>query len=180
MVNVRCWLYDFSKESSTPTRNHSILVEFRWVEQLISPVRPTMIGISWPRISTAIQEWLIHEDYNSQKSNLKFTLPLISVSCTLDVPMELATLHEYSPMMSANLASMVSVLLYVEVTLSTRVCVREYVVPLVIKVSPSFIHVTLVGGEPVEVQVRVEREEEMLCCIAITWGAAGSNSSRIV
>ena len=82
--------------------------------------------------------------------------------------MELATLHEYSPMMSANLASMVSVLLYVEVTLSTRVCRREYVVPLVIKVSPSFIHVTLVGGEPVEVQVRVAREEEMLRCIAIT------------
>ena len=81
-----------------------------------------------------------------------------------DVPMELPTLHEYSPMMSANLASMVSVFLYVEVILSTRVCncVRENVVPLVIKVSPSFIHMTLVGGEQVEVQVRVEREEERL------------------
>ena len=63
---------------------------------------------------------------------------------------------------------MQSSVLYVEVTLSTRVCRREYVVPLVIKVSPSFIHVTLVGGEPVEVQVRVAREEEMLRCIAIT------------
>ena len=96
------------------------------------------------------------------------SLPLILVSCVLDVPMELATLQEYSPMMSMKLASMVSVLLYVEVTLSTRVCVREYIVPLGIKVSPSFIHVTLVGGEPVEVQVRVEREEERLRSIAIT------------
>ena len=56
MVNVRCWLYDFSKESSTPTRNHSIIVEFRWVEQLISPVRSTMNGFSWPRISTATRD----------------------------------------------------------------------------------------------------------------------------
>ena len=93
---------------------------------------------------------------------------MISVSCTLDVPMELATLHENSPTTSTKLASIVSVLLYVEVTLSTRVCVREYIVPLGIKVSPSFIHVTLVGGEPVEVQVRVEREEERLRSIAIT------------
>ena len=56
MVNVRCWLYDFSKESSTPTRNHSILVEFRLVEQFISLIRPTMNGFSWPRISTATRE----------------------------------------------------------------------------------------------------------------------------
>ena len=86
--------------------------------------------------------------------------------------MELATLHEYSPRMSSKLASMVSVLLYVEVTLLTRVCVSEYVVPLVIRVSPSFVHVTVVGGEPVEVQVRVEREEEMLRSMAVTWGTA--------
>ena len=91
--------------------------------------------------------------------------------------MELATLHEYSPTTSTKLASMVSVFMYVEVILFTRVCAREYVAPSVIKVSPSFIHVTLVGGEPVEVQVRVEREEEMLRCIAITRGEAGGNST---
>jgi len=67
---------------------------------------------------------------------------------------------------------MVSVLLYVEVTLSTRVCVREYIVPSVINVSPSLVHMMLVGGEPVEVQVRVEREEDMLRSEAVTLGAA--------
>jgi len=86
--------------------------------------------------------------------------------------MELVTLHEYSPMVSTKLARMVSVLLYVEVTLSTRVCVREYIVPSVINVSPSLVHMMLVGGEPVEVQVRVEREEEMLRSTAVTLGAA--------
>jgi len=86
--------------------------------------------------------------------------------------MELVTLHEYSPMVSTKLARMVSVLLYVEVTLSTRVCVREYIVPSAINVSPSLVHMMLVGGEPVEVQVRVEREEDMLRSEAVMLGAA--------
>ena len=94
--------------------------------------------------------------------------------------MELATLHEYSPTTSAKLPSMVSVFLYVEVILFIRVCVREYVAPSVVRVSPSFVHVTLVGGEPVEVQVRVERGEEMLRCIASTRGTAEGNSNRFV
>ena len=54
---------------------------------------------------------------------------------------------------------MVSVLLYVEVALSTRVCVNEYIVSLAGSVTPSLVHVTVVGGEPVEVQARVVKEE---------------------
>ena len=49
---------------------------------------------------------------------------------------------------------------------------REYIVPSVIKVSPSLVQVMLVGGEPVEVQVRVEREEEILRSTAVTLGSA--------
>ena len=68
---------------------------------------------------------------------------------------------------------MVSVLLYVEVALSTRVCVNEYIASLAGSVTPSLVHVTVVGGEPVEVQVRVVKEEEMLRSNAITRGTAG-------
>ena len=67
---------------------------------------------------------------------------------------------------------MVSVLLYVEVALSTRVCVNEYIVSLAGSVTPSLVHVTVVGGEPVEVQVRVVKEEEMFRS-NVTRGAAG-------
>ena len=75
-------------------------------------------------------------------------------------------------MTSTKLASMVSVLLYVEVALSTRVWVNEYIVSLVGSVTPSLVHVTVVGGEPVEVQVRVVKEEEMFRS-NVTWGTAG-------
>ena len=68
---------------------------------------------------------------------------------------------------------MVSVLLYVEVALSTRVCVNEYIVSLVGSVTLSLVHVTVVGGEPVEVQVRVVMEEEVFCSNAVTRGTAG-------
>ena len=68
---------------------------------------------------------------------------------------------------------MVSVLLYVEVALSTRICVNEYIVSLAGSVTPSLVHVTVVGGEPVEVQVRVVKEEEMFCSKVVTRGAAG-------
>jgi len=153
------------------------------VEQLIFPIRPTMNSFSWPRISTATEgKYIFKKIYINpfESLNLKLFLPLISVSCIFDVPMELATLHEYSPTTSAKLPSMVSVFLYVEVILFIRVCVREYVAPSVVRVSPSFVHVTLVGGEPVEVQVRVEREEEMWRCIASTRGTAEGNSNRFV
>ena len=76
-------------------------------------------------------------------------------------------------MTSTKLASMVSVLLYVEVALSTRVCVNEYIVSLAGSVTPSLVHVTVVGGEPVEVQVRVVKEEEMFRSNAVTRGTAG-------
>ena len=84
-------------------------------------------------------------------------------------------------MTSKKLASMVSVLLYVEATLSTRVCVNEYIISLAGSVTPSFVHVTVVGGEPVEVQVRVVKEEEMFRSNAVTWGtAAGREMYRCV
>ena len=67
---------------------------------------------------------------------------------------------------------MVSVLLYVEVALSTRVCVNEYIVSLAGSVTPSLVHVTVVGGEPVEVQVRVVKEDETFRS-NVTRGAAG-------
>ena len=74
---------------------------------------------------------------------------------------------------------MVSVLLYVEATLSTRVCVNEYIISLAGSVTPSFVHVTVVGGEPVEVQVRVVKEEEMFRSNAVTRGtAAGRKTYR--
>ena len=76
-------------------------------------------------------------------------------------------------MTSTKLASMVSVLLYVEVALSTRVCVNEYIVSLAGSVTLSLVHVTVVGGEPVEVQVRVVKEEEMLRSKVVTRGTAG-------
>ena len=68
---------------------------------------------------------------------------------------------------------MVSVLLYVEVALSTRVCVNEYIVSLAGSVTPSLVHVTVVGGEPVEVQVRVVKEDEVFRSNAVTCGTAG-------
>ena len=68
---------------------------------------------------------------------------------------------------------MVSVLLYVEVALSTRVCVNEYIVSLAGSITPSLVHVTVVEGEPVEVQVRVVKEDEMFCSNAVRWGTAG-------
>ena len=69
---------------------------------------------------------------------------------------------------------MVSVLLYVEVALSTRVCVNEYIVSLAGSVTPSLVQVTVVGGEPVEVQVRVVKEEEVFCSNkVVTRGTAG-------
>ena len=67
---------------------------------------------------------------------------------------------------------MVSVLLYVEVALSTRVWVNEYIVSLAGSVTPSLVHVTVVGGEPVEVQVRVVKEDEVFCSKVVTWGTA--------
>ena len=76
-------------------------------------------------------------------------------------------------MTSTKLASMVSVLLYVEVALSTRVCVNEYIISLAGSVTPSLVHVTVVGGGPVEVQVRVVKEEEMFRSNAVTRGTAG-------
>ena len=71
---------------------------------------------------------------------------------------------------------MVSVLLYVEATLSTRVCVNEYIISLAGSVTPSFVHVTVVGGEPVEVQVRVVKEEEMFRS-NVTRGTAGGRET---
>ena len=68
---------------------------------------------------------------------------------------------------------MVSVLLYVEVALSTRICVNEYIVSLAGSVTPFLVHVTVVGGEPVEVQVRVVKEDEMFRSNTVTWGTAG-------
>ena len=68
---------------------------------------------------------------------------------------------------------MVSVLLYVEVALSTRVCANEYIVSLAGSVTPSLVHVTVVGGEPVEVQVRVVKEEEMFRSNVTRGTAAG-------
>ena len=63
-------------------------------------------------------------------------------------------------------------MLYVEVALSTRVCVNEYIVSLAGSVTPSLVHVTVVGGEPVEVQVRVVMEDEVFCCKVVTRGTA--------
>ena len=50
---------------------------------------------------------------------------------------------------------------------------NEYIVSLAGSVTPSLVHVTVVGGEPVEVQVRVVKEEEMFLSNAVTWGTAG-------
>ena len=75
-------------------------------------------------------------------------------------------------MTSTKLALMVSVLLYVEVALSTRVCENEYIVSLAGSVTLSLVHVTVVGGEPMEVQVRVVKEEETFCSKVVTRGAA--------
>ena len=99
-------------------------------------------------------------------------VPLTSVFCTLDVPMEFDTLQEQFPMTSIKLASMVSVLLQVEVALSTRVCVNEYIVSLAGSVTPSLAQVTVVGGEPVEVQVRAVKEEDVFCSNTVTRGTA--------
>ena len=71
---------------------------------------------------------------------------------------------------------MVSVLLYMEVALSTRVCVNEYIASLAGSVTPSLVHVTVVGGEPVEVQVRVVKEEEMFRS-NVTRGTAGGRET---
>ena len=73
---------------------------------------------------------------------------------------------------------MVSVLLYVEVALSTRVCVNEYIVSLAGSITPSLVHVTVVGGEPVEVQVRVVKEDEMFCSNTVTCGTAGGRKCK--
>ena len=72
---------------------------------------------------------------------------------------------------------MVSVLLYVEVALSTRVCENEYIVSLAGSVTPYLVHVTVVGGEPVEVQVRVVKEDEMFRSNTVTRGTAGRERS---
>ncbi len=44
---------------------------------------------------------------------------------------------------------------YVEVDLPVTVCSMLYVVPSMTSEEPSFIHATVVAGEPVEVQVSV-------------------------
>ena len=49
----------------------------------------------------------------------------------------------------------------------------EYIVSLAGSVTPSLVHVTVVGGEPVEVQVRVVKEEEAFCSKVVTRGTAG-------
>ena len=50
---------------------------------------------------------------------------------------------------------------------------NEYIVSLAGSVTPSLVHVTVVGGEPVEVQVRVVKEDEVFCSKAVTRGTAG-------
>ena len=50
-----------------------------------------------------------------------------------------------------------------------------YVVPSTVSLSPSLVHVTLVAGEPVEVQVRV-REAESYVRLDIFGGAEGMNN----
>ncbi len=57
--------------------------------------------------------------------------------------------------MPLPLSPMVSTLSYVEVDLPVTVCSMLYVVPPMSSGEPSFIHVTVVAGEPVEVQVSV-------------------------
>ena len=56
---------------------------------------------------------------------------------------------------------------------------NEYIVSLAGSVTPSLVHVTVVGGEPVEVQVRVVMEEEMLRSKVVTWGTAGGERNAI-
>ena len=75
---------------------------------------------------------------------------------------------------------MVSVLLYVEVALSTRICVNEYIISLAGSVTPSLVHMTVVGGEPVEVQVRVVKEKEMLRSNTVTCGTAGGRQYGVM
>ena len=50
---------------------------------------------------------------------------------------------------------------------------NEYIVSLAGSVTPSLVHVTVVGGEPVEVQVRVVKEEKMVRSNTVTCGTAG-------
>ena len=51
---------------------------------------------------------------------------------------------------------MVSTFSYIDSVLLVTVCVSWYVLPLMVSGCPSLIQVTVVAGEPVEVQVRVD------------------------
>ena len=81
----------------------------------------------------------------------------------LDIPNELLTLHEYSPgsLLTDSLIS--STLLYVEFTLLVMVCINLCTVPSIVISTPSLVHITLVGGEPVDTHTRENISADVFC-----------------
>ena len=69
-------------------------------------------------------------------------------------PKALLTVQVKSPTMLVASELMLSTFSYVDALLTVTVWVMLYVVPSTVSVTPSLVHVTVVAGEPVEVQVR--------------------------
>ena len=85
-----------STGSPTPTNTHSILTTWRLVVQLMLPDNPTITGVSWPVISTAIQRITLLCKWDNEAWTIEFdkgSIPFWAVSTY--VPIKLSPLIWY-------------------------------------------------------------------------------------